>query len=282
MSDNFEQMWDQAVAEGEQRRKDRPLSFYGKLEISGRPVVFQAGVPTGKRDFDPDTDPEEARRIAVRIKVEPVSERATRDFEREFVVSSREGDMFRDSITAVGTDMTTLRAGPYVRVDLVEDTRLGTYQDRTTGAQRTRAGAVLREIFPDRDACLAASDARYSSGGGGDGNSAWAGGLIAGMAVPPPSPGTPGAPREATTATGGGTIDRKTAAKFLPGVWTGAGSDPDRFLAAMGENKIMQRHFAPPLEAPEVLAFLAKMGHPEYAEKAALGDNPIEIDGVPF
>ena len=290
----FEQMWNTAVQEGQQRRADRPLSFYGRMTLEGRQVVLQRGLPGGKRDFDPETDPEDAKRMCVRLKVEPVSERATRDFEREFLVSSAEGDLFRDSVSALGANIKDLAGGAYVRVDVVEDPRLGTFPDRTTGATRTRQAGVLREIFPDEATCKLASDARYGAENTGAG-SAWS--SIAGMPTSPNPPTTPspsggaaapGAAGGMAGVTGGAGLNRETAAKFFPGIWQRQQGDVEKFLTELAANKIMTRHFEPFLEAPEVLAFLAKMGHPEYLQAAGGGepggddDKSIDLEDTPF
>jgi len=153
-------MWDAAEQRDAQRRKDRPMSFYGKLSVEGRKVVFEKGAPMGKRDFDPQMDDPDAERLAIRLTVEPVSERATKNFEREFVTSTGEGDLFQQSVRALGLRPAEVM-GKYVRLDLVEDPRLGQYNDRTTGMPRTRTGPVLRELFPDADTCREAADARY-------------------------------------------------------------------------------------------------------------------------
>ena len=289
MSD-FEQMWQQEQAVAQQRRADRPLSFYGKLTLQGRYVVLQKGAPGGKRDFEPDSDPDEAKRMCVRVEVEPVSDRAFNNFQREFLVSSAEGDLFRDSVTALGTTINALAMGPYVRLDVVEDPRLGTFPDRTTGVTRTRSTGLVREIFPDEATCRAASEARYGGGGAGLAGGSWAG--LAGNpsspapaapASPPMNAGKPTAP-EAIPGVGKG-LDRATAAKFFPGVWQRASGDPDAFVKELAENKVMARHFDP--TSPEVLDFLTKMGHPEYAQDAADkgdgdDDSPVDLEETPF
>jgi len=281
----FAEMWNKEQEEGAKRRADRPLSFYGKIDLQGRYVVLQKGYPGGKRDFDPDLDPEQARRMSVRVLVEPIDPGAARPFEREFLGYSAEGDLFRDALTSIGTSLETLaEEQPYVRVDVVEDPRLGTFPDRTTGATRTRSTGLVREVFPSEDACRAAAQARYGGFGGRDQT-------IAGMPSTPPAPApspsggavSPGAPNQQK-----GGIDRATAAKFFPGIWQRAGGDPDKFLEEMQQNKVMLLHFDPALKAPEVLAFLTSMGHPEYAAEAADtgdgadGENPIDLADTPF
>lgn len=275
MSD-FESLWNTAVAQGEERKRDRPVSFYGKLEIEGRPVVFEKGAPMGRRDFDPEMDPDDARRLEIRLTVRPVSERATRDFERAFVVQSREGDMFKDSLVSLGVTIPQLQQSPFVRVDLVEDPRLGTYNDRTTGVPRTRAAAVLREVFPNEDACRAAADARYS-GGAGNGSGSWAQAL-GGNPSTPPAPAMAGAP---PTAGAGNAPSKRTAMQFFPGIWSGCGQDPEKFIERLKTNKLMQGFFPEPDAAPEVREFLVKMGHPEFSEGAD-GGNPIDLTDTPF
>jgi hypothetical protein len=288
---DFEQMWQKEEAAGQQRRADRPLSFYGKLTLEGRHVVLQKGLPGGKRDFDPEQDPEDARRMCVRLEVEPVSDRAFSNFQREFLVSSAEGNLFKDAVTAMGTSVNALQ-GAYVRLDVVEDPRLGTYPDRTTGVTRTRSTGLVREIFPDEATCRAASEARYGGGGSGLSGGSWAG--LAGNpsspaapapSAPPMNAGKPLAP-EAIPGVGKG-LDRATAAKFFPGVWQRASGDPDAFIKELAENKVMARHFDP--ASPEVLEFLTKMGHPEYAQDAGDegagddgGDSPVKLEEVPF
>ena len=184
----FEDMWDQEQAAGAERRAARPLSFYGRIDLAGRYVVLQKGYPGGKRDFDPTLDPEDARRMSVRVLIEPIDPSAARPFEREFLAYSAEGDLFRDALTGIGTTLKDLHdTKPYVRVDVVEDPRLGTFPDRTTGATRTRSTGLVREVFPSEDACRAAAEARY---GGRERT-------IAGMPWSPPAPATAPSPLEA-------------------------------------------------------------------------------------
>jgi hypothetical protein len=284
VSSDIAALWKEEEEARTQRRTDRPLSFYGRLTLSGRHVVFQKGAPGGKRDFDPEQDPEDAKRRALTVKVEPVSERVTNPYEREFVTSTPEGDLFRDSVVALGQDVPGLQ-GAYVRLDIVEDPRLGTYPDRTTGATRTRTAGLVREVFPDEVTCRSASEARYTRGGTSPGNGgSWAnlgiGGSPSSPAAPAPvNAGKPLAP-EAVPGVGKG-LDRGTAAKFFPGVWQRAGGDPDKFLAEMAENKVMARHFDP--SSPEVLEFLTKMGHPEFAAEAAdKGEDDVDLEATPF
>ena len=258
------QMWDEEERAGEKRRADRPLSFYGLLHLTGRYVVLQKGMPGGKRDWDAATDPQEARRAAIRMIVEPVSAGTILPYDREFLQSSVEGNLFRDTLTGIGKTVRDV-VGKYVRVDVVEDARLGTFQDRTTGATRTRNAGVIREVFPDEAACRRASEARYGNGGANGGSA----GLVGGNPTPPPP--AAGA-QSAQSATGGPGLNRETAARFFPGVWQTAGGDADRFLAALAQNKIMAKHFTP--DSPEVVAFLR--------EKGVGGDNPIDVEDVPF
>ncbi len=273
---SFETMWEQEQEAGAKRRAERPLSFYGKIDLAGRYVVLQKGYPGGKRDFDPTLDPEDARRMSVRLLIEPIDPSAARPFEREFLAYSAEGDLFRDALSSIGTTLKDLHdTKPYVRVDVVEDPRLGTFPDRTTGATRTRSTGLVREVFPSEAACRQAAEARY---GGREQT-------IAGMPVTPPQGAGPlpsgGAPGPANKQAGG--VDRATAAKFFPGIWQRAGGDPEKFLTEMRGNKVMNLHFNPAPQAPEVLEFLTRMGHPEYAAEAAdKGDNPLDLDETPF
>ena len=207
-------MWNKEQEEGAKRRADRPLSFYGKIDLAGRYVVLQKGYPGGKRDFDPDLDPENARRMSVRVLIEPIDPNAARPFEREFLGYSAEGDLFRDALTSIGTNLETLaEEAPYVRVDVVEDPRLGTFPDRTTGATRTRSTGLVREVFPSEDACRAAAEARY---GGRERT-------IAGMPVPPPdpsplkAPSAPAAPRRRISRGAGSTGRRRRSSSPASG-----------------------------------------------------------------
>lgn len=246
-ANELSQMWDDAEQREAKRRAERPMSFYGQLEINGRRVVLEKGAPMGKRDFDPALDDPDAERLAIRITVHPVSERATRDFEREFLSNSPEADLFKQSAQALGTRVPELM-GRYVRVDVVEDPRLGTFTDRTTGAARTRSAPVLRELFPDEATCKEASEARYGGVGtrtpvahAGD----W-GVTVGGSGGAQGPQGGPGK--------SGGAMNRQTAAHFLPGLYATCGKDPEKFLQALTENKLLAEHFT--AESPEVLAVL--------------------------
>ena len=135
------------------------MSFYGKLSVEGRKVVFEKGA-AGQAGLRPA-----ARRPRRRAAGDPPDggageQRATKNFEREFVTSTGEGDLFQQSVRALGLRPAEVM-GKYVRLDLVEDPRLGQYNDRTTGMPRTRTGPVLRELFPDEETCREAADARY-------------------------------------------------------------------------------------------------------------------------
>jgi hypothetical protein len=237
-------MWDEAEKREAERRASRPMSFYGKLELNGRKVVLEKGAPMGKRDFDPDMDDPDLERLAIRITVEPVSERATRNFEREFLSNSPEADLFKQSAQALGVRVPELM-GQYIRVDLVEDPRLGTFTDRTTGAPRTRSAAVVREVFPDEQTCREASDARYGGGGGAKQTAAHAGDW--GVApVPPPASAASEASAVKPNVRASGTpptMARDTAAHFLPGLLKTCGGDRERFLQALGQNKLLAQHF---------------------------------------
>lgn len=242
-------MWDAAEQRDAQRRKDRPMSFYGKLSVEGRKVVFEKGAPMGKRDFDPQMDDPDAERLAIRLTVEPVSERATKNFEREFVTSTGEGDLFQQSVRALGLRPAEVM-GKYVRLDLVEDPRLGQYNDRTTGMPRTRTGPVLRELFPDADTCREAADARY-------------GGNRAGGTPPAQTAadwGVPSAPNEAPAqpANKAPGMTREVAAHFLPGLLKTVGGDKEKFLAALSTNSLLAPHFD--VNSPEVVALIGEAG----------------------
>ena len=262
MSVDLSQMWDEAEKRDAERRASRPMSFYGLLELSGRKVVLEKGAPMGKRDFDPSMDDPDAERLAIRLTVRPVSERATRDFEREFLSNSPEADLFKQSAQALGLRVPELM-GKYVRVDLVEDPRLGTFNDRTTGAPRTRSTGLVREVFPDEQTCREASDARYASSGratpaqhAGD----W------GVPVVTPNGGIAGSPPPQPGSTP--TMARDTAAHFLPGLLQTCGGDPERFLQALAQNRLLAQHFN--ADSPEV--------------QKLLGTTPAETDdgATPF
>jgi len=258
-------MWDAAEQRDAQRRKDRPMSFYGKLSVEGRKVVFEKGAPMGKRDFDPQLDDPDAERLAIRLTVEPVSERATKNFEREFVTSTGEGDLFQQSVRALGLRPAEVM-GKYVRLDLVEDPRLGQYNDRTTGMPRTRTGPVLRELFPDEETCREAADARYGGNKAGGTPSAQHAGDW-GVTVST-SPGVaPNAPANGGTvaSTNGGTgsnkapgMTREVAAHFLPGLLKTVGNDREKFLAALSTNSLLSPHFD--ATSPEVVALVGEAG----------------------
>jgi hypothetical protein len=242
-------MWDEAEKREAERRASRPMSFYGKLELNGRKVVLEKGAPMGKRDFDPDMDDPDLERLAIRITVTPVSERATRNFEREFLSNSPEADLFKQSAQALGVRVPELM-GQYIRVDLVEDPRLGTFTDRTTGAPRTRSAAVVREVFPDEQTCREASDARYGGGGGAKQTAAHAGDW--GVAT---TPTTEPVVKPNVRASGTPpTMARDTAAHFLPGLLKTCGGDPERFLQALAQNKLLAQHFD--ADSPEVQKLL--------------------------
>lgn len=241
-------MWDEADKRAAEQRATRPMSFYGKLEMAGRKVVLEKGAPMGKRDFDPQMDDPDAERLAIRITVHPVSERATRNFEREFLSNSPEADLFKQSVQALGMRPQEVM-DKYVRVDLVEDPRLGTFQDRTTGASRTRSTGLVREVFPDEQTCREASDARYApSGRATPAGHAGDWGVVtgpSGAAVTGPPASEPGAPVK---------MARETAAHFLPGLLKSCGGDPERFLQALSTNKLLAQHFD--ADSPEVQTLL--------------------------
>ena len=243
-------MWDEADKKAAEQRANRPMSFYGKLEMAGRKVVLEKGAPMGKRDFDPQMDDPDAERLAIRITVHPVSERATRNFEREFLSNSPEADLFKQSVQALGMRPQEVM-NQYVRVDLVEDPRLGTFQDRTTGAPRTRSTGLVREVFPDEQTCREASDARYAPSGratpaghAGDWGVALAGSGSADAPAKNTAPGTEAPVKMA----------RETAAHFLPGLLKSCGGDPERFLQALSTNKLLAQHFD--ADSPEVRTLL--------------------------
>ena len=244
-------MWDAAEQRDAQRRKDRPMSFYGKLSVEGRKVVFEKGAPQGKRDFDPQLDDPDAERLAIRLTVEPVSERATKNFEREFVTSTGEGDLFQQSVRALGLRPAEVM-GKYVRLDLVEDPRLGQYNDRTTGMPRTRTGPVLRELFPNEETCREAADARYGGNKAGGTPTAQ---TAADWGVPAPT-GAPAQP--ANGGKGAPGMTREVAAHFLPGLLKTVGNDREKFLAALKTNSLLAPHFD--AASPEVVALVGEAG----------------------
>lgn len=250
MSVDLSQMWDEAEKRDAERRANRPMSFYGLLELSGRKVVLEKGAPMGKRDFDPAMDDPDAERLAIRLTVSPVSERATRNFEREFLSNSPEADLFKQSAQALGLRVPELM-GKYVRVDLVEDPRLGTFNDRTTGAPRTRSTGLVREVFPDEQTCREASDARYATGRAQPANTAADWGVPVSPAPQAPNGGGVGAGTAPTMA-------RDTAAHFLPGLLQTCGGDPERFLQALAQNRLLAQHFD--ADSPEVQKLLGTEG----------------------
>ena len=238
-------MWDEADKKAAEQRATRPMSFYGLLEMSGRKVVLERGAPQGKRDFDPQMDDPDQERLAIRITVHPVSERATRNFEREFLSNSPEADLFKQSVQALGMRPQEVM-NKYVRVDLVEDPRLGTFPDRTTGATRTRSTGLVREVFPDEQTCREASDARYATGRATPANTAADWGEAVSRA-PAPAPA-------ATNGNAPVAMARDTAAHFLPGLLKSCGGDPERFLQALSTNKLLAQHFD--ADSPEVQKLL--------------------------
>lgn len=239
-------MWDEAEKRETQRRADRPMSFFGLLDIGGRKVVLEKGYPGGKRDFDPQMDDPDLERLSIKLTISPVSERATRNFEREFLSNSAEADLYKQSAQALGFKPLEL-LGKYVRADLVEDPRLGSYADRTTGATRQRSAAVVREVFPDLETCKEASDARY---GGGP------------RATPANTAADWGEPKMVTTPAsapppaqvGKTTMARDTAVHFLPGLLKTCGGDPEKFLQALAQNTLLSQHFN--ADSPEVMTLL--------------------------
>lgn len=259
---DLQTMWDEAEKQQAQRRADRPMSFFGRLDITGRKVVLEKGYPGGKRDFDPQMDDPDLERLSIKLSIEPVSERATRNFEREFLTNSAEADMYKGSAQTLGFKPLEL-VGKYVRADLVEDPRLGTYPDRTTGATRTRSAVVVREVFPDLDTCKEAADARY-----GGGPRATPVNTAADWGVP--SPAAP-APNGGVGARSAPTMARDTAVHFLPGLLKTCGGDPEKFLQALATNSLLSQHFN--ADSPEVQKLLG-------TEKHDGGD--VDLDTTPF
>jgi hypothetical protein len=260
-------MWDAAEQREAQRRADRPMSFYGKLDISGRKVVLEKGYPGGKRDFDPQMDDPDLERLSIKLTIEPVSERATRNFEREFLSNSAEADLYKQSAQTLGYKPLEL-LGKYVRADLVEDPRLGSYADRTTGATRQRSAAVVREVYPDLETCKEASDARY-----GGGPRATPANTAADWGEPRMVVAPPNAPPAAVPGPTKTSMSRDTAVHFLPGLLKTCGGDPEKFLQALAQNSLLSQHFTS--ESPEVQKLLG-------ITKGDEGGDDVDLETTPF
>lgn len=269
---DLQTMWDEAEKQQAQRRAERPMSFYGKLDISGRKVVLEKGYPGGKRDFDPQVDDPDLERLSIKLTITPVSDRATRNFEREFLSNSAEADLYKQSAQGLGFKPLEL-LGQYVRADLVEDPRLGTFPDRTTGATRTRSAPVIREVFPDEATCKEAADARY-----GGGPRVTPANTAADWGVPttkgPASAVTTNTATTIAPPANGGSVPqmaRDTAVHFLPGLLKTCGGDPEKFLQALAQNRLLSQHFD--ANSPEVQKLLGTEGE---------NGGDVDLEATPF
>lgn len=167
-----------------------PSKFYfGENTFDPWFCVLQKGV--GKVPFDPDQHKAGQRRTAIEITIVPLNGDFT--IERAAIAESREwAGIILPSIKALGLEVQGLHE-KYVKVEMVASRK---YTDKN-GEERVATVPKYLAVYPNREACEAASKEMWgeSTGGGNDDDSAEP--FPAGPIVShPPSNGGNGLPPE--------------------------------------------------------------------------------------
>lgn len=214
---------------------DPPIVVFGQVSVVARYCVFEAGAkPRGRRDFDPQIDAFDVRRIELGFGVQPVvvgrkaTEYYTTSDSREFA------RIVNPSIKALGVQNAKALDGRYVEAHLVDSGRV----IKDDPDKRQWKALKFVRLFASEDECVQAAEAKGARH------------VPAGVAAPATPVGTPApapAPLQIATAS------EAVALKFVEPLWRQSGQSPERFLALL-QSSPMTKGLS--VDHPEVLRYL--------------------------
>ena len=207
----------------------------------------------GKVIFDPSIHEAYRRVKAIKISVECTSkDGGTYTIDLDVISDSKEWRLTYPTIGAIGRTVPTLK-GSFVQVKRVPTGEH--YTNKTTGEQKPKTTFKFIASYPDRDAMTAAADVFYTPRAERLGVEL---AIVADLAEQSKSYNAPAAPQPAQPTAASApvaTIDRATAATFLPMFWAQAAQDKGKFYEAVKTNPVTAPHFSDHT-APEMLAYL--------------------------
>lgn len=218
--------------------------------------VLQKGA--GKVPFDGTIHDESQKRVSIKLGVACEGKDGTPySVDQDVINASKEWREFTlPSLQAIGKDLRTL-AGCFVQVKRKPTGER--YQHKTSGEWRDKTALVFVAVYPDKDAMQAAADQFYTS------VRATAAPTADQFAAAQASVVKPGVTSQPAPAAPAATIDRATAAGFLPMMWMAAGQDKAKFYSMVIANPMLADfHNA---SAPEMVTYLGERYDP------GLGDN---------
>ncbi len=193
----------------------------------------------GRVMFDKLQHAPEQRRNAVKLQIQvPNRDGGFYTLDQDVMDFSTEWLKFTlPSLRALNvTDLRNIRGW---QVHVVRKQTGETYEKKKdgkpTGEMATRSAIYFLEVFPDRDARIAAADAFYTPRNGG------------GDAAPGNATTTSSVPVAAAPSLND--AERAFALKTLPTLWTLSGKDDDKYRQLIVQNAMVAKYFGP--DSPE-------------------------------
>lgn len=204
----------------------------------------------GKVPFDPGVHEERQKAVAVKLSVECQGLNGTYSIDQDVLTSSKEWREFTlPSVQAIKKDLRSLM-NCYVQAKRVPTGER--YQNKTTGEWKDRTAIKFVAVYPDADTMKVAADVFYTPRSQRE---------AADQPAAPTATYVSSAAQSAQ-ATPTPTVDRATAAQFLPSLWTAAGQDKQKFWEMVRTNPMLAPHFAD-YKTPEMVTYVGDDFDPE-------------------
>lgn len=217
---------------------ERPKLVFGQVDVDVWPCVLVKG--TGKVLFDATQHKAEDRCTAIHITIAPTTNsRMEYKAEREMIAESKEwAGIMKPSLVALSTDLRSVK-GKWVKASLVP-----TGRKYTNAAGETKQATTFKfeAVYNTEAECEAAEEAVF---GKSDSSATAPNGSASGNGNTPHPNGN------GSNGNGNNPLERETALKFLPALWTSAGKDLEKFAASLAKNPLVSKYFD--LNSPEVI-----------------------------
>ena len=202
-------------------------TYFGQVVIvDAYACVLRKGI--GKLVFDPTQHGPDEKRIAIKIGIECQSlTNGGYTVDQDTINTGKEWrEVTLPSLNKIARDLRSLQ-GAFVQF---KRTPTGErYQAKASGEWKDKTALQFMAVYADADSMQAAADVFYTPRNGDT-----APGPVAAAPAPPAAPAAPAATS---------TIDRATAASFLPVIWSAAGQDKNKFWDLVRKNAMLLPHF---------------------------------------
>jgi hypothetical protein len=217
-------------------------TFFGQVVIVD-PWFCALIKGVGKVPFDPNQHDPSKKAVAVKISIECQGQNSAYSIDQDVLTSSKEWREFTlPSLQAIGKDLRSL-ANCYVQAKRVPTGER--YQNKTTGEWKDRTAIKFVAVYPDADTMKAAADVFYTPRSQRE------------AADQPAAPTATyvSSAAQAAQVTPTPSVDRATAAQFLPSLWIAGGQDKQKFWELVRTNPMLAPYFAD-YKAPEMVQYV--------------------------